>query len=302
MAAGLEPSGQVAVLARAEDAPAHRGDGDERRVELDEYILRHTVLRARDRLRVALRLERAVHVLDGELEAPHRAVADEGDPVLHPRRRTRVDRRLRPGRQRPLGRDPAESVGPGDADRRAHHAVVDHHDRHRRAAHDVDVVVVGLAPHERDDVQADEVVDECGYPLLGDADEDDGLGVLDQARAADDAVHVHRDEHVDGLAGIAGGVDEVRVEKHETDLGIAGEGPRDGRAALGSGEAIRAGECVGGPGALEEAIEIGAGRTPGGEREGEQRGQQQQERAPPCRHSGAHVRGACRFSHRSSGA
>ena len=94
----------------AEQAAADRRHGDRRDVELDEAILGVRALRMPGGSRLARVLERLADLADGELQAAHRAVADEALPVAHLGLR-RIERALRrrgrgPGgrRRRPAGR------------------------------------------------------------------------------------------------------------------------------------------------------------------------------------------------------
>jgi hypothetical protein len=81
--------------------------------------------------------------------------------------------------------------------------------------------------------------------------------VLDEPCAPDDAVHVHGDEDVDGLAGVARRVDDVGVEEDEAELLVAGEGGSHQGAPLGGGEAVGAGEDIRRADVFQEALELG---------------------------------------------
>ena len=253
----LEALGQIAVLAFPQDARADGGDGDQRCIEFDENLARVAGFRPLDGGDVTVLLECPIDVAHRKLQAPHGSVTDEIDPILGGRRCRHVDGCPGPRGERLLRFEPAETVGPRDADGGAHHAVVDDHDHDRGAAHDVDVVFGSLAANELRHVEPHEIVDKPRDALFRDTDEDDRLVVLHQAGALDDRVHVHGDEHVDGLTRIAGGVDDVGVEEHEAQLLIAAEGGGHRRTAPGGGEAVRAGEDFPRLDVPEKAFQLG---------------------------------------------
>src|SRR5690606_16666737 len=64
------------------------------------------------------------------------------------------------------------------------------------------------------------------------ADQDNRLLVRHQLVAGDRALHVDADQDVDGLAGIADGGREIRVQIDEADLDVVCENRQEWRIAL----------------------------------------------------------------------
>ncbi|GAB1361104.1 hypothetical protein MASR1M32_03400 [Rhodobacter sp.] len=71
-------------------------------------------------------------------------------------------------------------------------------------------------------IKAEIALDHGADLCLGDADQNDRLGMLDQFQSDDPGALVNRNQCMDRLAGIAGGADEIRSD----------EGPSDGFSAF----------------------------------------------------------------------
>ena len=95
-------------------------------------------------------------------------------------------------------------------------------------------------------VGADQLVDGFQNALLRNADEHDGLLVLDQLEAGEHALGIDADQELDRLAGIAGRVGEIGIEVDETLQLIAAIDRNDRRIALRRPEPVGALEEVGG--------------------------------------------------------
>ena len=82
--ARLESAGERVVFGLAEEAASDGGHARECREQVDEDIFRIVALGARRGLRLAGSFERCGDLADVENEPPHRAVADQGEPVVDP--------------------------------------------------------------------------------------------------------------------------------------------------------------------------------------------------------------------------
>ena len=274
---------EIAVLGVSEQAPADAGYGDHRGMKLHERIVRASRLGSLDRGRIASFQECAVDPPDGELQPPHRPFCHQLPPVpdlvaahVHlARRRSRVRARDHA----------AEPQGPGHLQAGADDAVVDHHDGHGGAAHDVHVAVRARGAVEGDEVEADVAVDDLGHAPLRNPDEDDGLVVLHEADdAADHPVEADPHEDADGLAGIAGGVDDVGGDEYVPDGAAGGERIRHRQGADGGNhDAVGAGERLAGRQGFEKALQIRAG----GRRRRNQK--QRQHDGPSGARTGSHI-------------
>ena len=182
-----------------------------------------------DRLLIAGALERLSHVADRKAQMPHRTVAQEPDPV-----RRRLVRRIDLAHHRRFGlRRSAHSLGPGHADRRAHHAFGDHRHRHRRAADDVDRRALRWSlVAELQDVAPDIALNERRDALRRDADQHDRLVMRHQSRAGDLALRRQSHEDLDRLAGVAGRVHPVGVDEGVADHFLSSEHFYDRGTAL----------------------------------------------------------------------
>ena len=76
---------------------------------------------------------------------------------------------------------------------------------------------------------------------LGDADQDDGFGMLDQLDAQNPGVRVDGDHRMDGFAGIAGGADEIAGDKGPADGLAAFQDRRDRQVTADRAKAVGAG-------------------------------------------------------------
>jgi hypothetical protein len=83
------------------------------------------------------------------------------------------------------------------------------------------------------------VIDDGADLLFGDADEHDRLVMLHEPGANEFAGGVERDEDMDRLARIAGGIDEVGIEIGEPEQPVALKDRRQRRCALGRAKAVR---------------------------------------------------------------
>ena len=70
--------------------------------------------------------------------------------------------------------------------------------------------------------------------------------MFDNLRSHDHGVHIKPNEDADRLAGIAGGIDEIGVQKEVTELFFPDESRRDRRIALRLANAIRPREQIAG--------------------------------------------------------
>src|SRR5690606_35407759 len=119
-------------------------------------------------------------------------------------------------------------------------AVTHDQDRHRRAADDVDLRRPLTARSDMAEILANQRIQRVDDALLGNADEDDRLMVLDHVETADDAGRIDSNEDVDRLAGIAHGAGEIRIEIDIAGEFIAAIDRSDGWIALYFAEAVRA--------------------------------------------------------------
>ena len=119
----------------------------------------------------------------------------------------------------------------------------------------------GAAPRAtRRHVGADQLVDGLQNALFGNADQHDGLLVLDQLEAGQHSLRIDADQDLDRLAGIADRIGEVGIQVDEALQLIAAIRRHDGRVALRRTEAVGAREEVGGSDLRQVGIQVGGGR------------------------------------------
>ncbi len=187
---------------------------------------------------IARALEGRRHVPDGKAQVTHRAVPDETRPV-----RRRLMRRIDLARHRCFDRSrTADSLGPGDAHCRADHALGDHRHGHRRPAHDVDCWALRWSfVTELQDVAPDVALNELCDALGWDADQHDGFVMRHESRAGDLALGRQAHEDLDGLPGVAGRIDPVRVDEGISNHFLSGERLDQRRIAFNRAIVVRTG-------------------------------------------------------------
>ena len=235
---GLEPAGQAVESVVAEQAAPdgrHRDIGD---IEVNEGVVRIALLRARGGGGIAGFLESLVDVVDRQDQPTHGTVADQRLPVAN-LTLAGIDRlfRLRhsAGGDVALVAEPAglDQLGGGADDAVAH----DQHG-HRRAADDVDLRRGRGAACDAVHVGADQFVDGIYDAFFRNAEQNDGLLVLDHLEAGHHALRRNAHQNLDRFAGIAGRIGKVGVQIDEADDLIAPKRGHDRGIALRGAEAI----------------------------------------------------------------
>ena len=209
--ARFEPGGQIGIAAFAEQAAADGGHRDQGRIEVDEQVVRIARLRTLGRLRVPQPFKGGIDLADGQLQAGHRAILQQGSPAPN-----LGQRHIHLGAGTLVLRFRTETAQPQGArhlDGRAQDAVVDHHDRDGGPGHHVKLVILHLTTCNRRYVQPSVYVQHPNDALFGNAHEHDRLVVLDQGCLADHRLFVHGDQHTDRLAGVSDGIGEVGVQE-----------------------------------------------------------------------------------------
>jgi len=214
----------------------HRDRGD---VEIDEAVGGVVGFRVAGRILVAGAGERLVHLAHGELQSPHRAVAEQAGPVGgRAGRGIEFARRAR-GRR---GSAAADTHCARHADTGTDQAFADHRDRDGGAADHIQHRACRRAGgRELQHVAADIAVDEAGDAGGRNADQHDGLVVVHQPRAGDLPLGRKAHQDPDRAAGVAGGVDPVGVDEGIGREAIAGHHLGERGRALHRAEAVGAG-------------------------------------------------------------
>ena len=94
-------------------------------------------------------------------------------------------------------------------------------------------------------IQAPVALDKGADLGLGDADQDDGFGMLDQPDARDLRIGINGDQRMNGLARIAGGADEIGCDKGPGDRLAPFQDRGRGHVVADRAKAFGAGNQVG---------------------------------------------------------
>ncbi len=221
--ARFQPVGEVRIFRVTQDGLADGRDRDERGLHLDERGFGRLGDRALGPPLVLERRESRIHLTDVKRQPAERSVPLHRRPVLG-RRGFGVDLE---GRSAGLflGLEAAEPQGARDLETRAHDGIVDHHDGDGGTRDDIDVMRGAARFRLGHQIEADIAGGHRLHLGIGDPDQNDRLGMLDERHADDLRVVVDRDHRVDRLAGISRRTDEVAGH----------EGPSDRLAALQHG-------------------------------------------------------------------
>src|SRR5262249_9452100 len=153
--ARLQALHHLAIGVLSEQAAADRRDRCHRRIEIDEGVLGRALLRPGGRLLIAGLLIGVVDVGHAEKEPAHRAVAEQGLPILDIAP-AEIDAGYDWRGSSRRGSGLAEAARLYDLQRRAQDAVADHQHRHGRTANDVWLRLLGGAGGDGADVRAAE--------------------------------------------------------------------------------------------------------------------------------------------------
>jgi hypothetical protein len=121
-------------------------------------------------------------------------------------------------------------------------------------------VVGPLRARESGHIQADVALHHVANLFLGNADQDDGLPVVDELQAGDLAVQIEGDHDMDRLARVAGRVDEAGVEEGMPDKAPFAIERGRRRLARRRAEFVGAGKDIGGLDFAQKAPEIALSR------------------------------------------
>jgi len=239
-----QPAAQRLRLAGFQQRIGNPRDRHQRGVEIDDHVALGARQRPLGGARILDRLEGPVDLPDIQRQAAQGSVAGQPVPVAGGARLP-VDRKARAGRPG-LGDQPAQTKCAGDADRRAHHRIVDHHDRDGGARDDVEIMARAARRGLGGDVEAGIGFGQRPDPRLGNADQHDRLGMLHQPDRPQHRIRADGDKDMDRLAGIAGGADEIRGDEGPAE-GFAGlQDRRDRNVAAHGAEAVGPGDQLAG--------------------------------------------------------
>ena len=213
-------------------------------------------------------LERGIDLSHVERQPPQRAITFERHPVLR-RLRLRVDLVTRAGRR--TGRlEPAKAQRARHLEPGAHDGIIDHHDRDGGPGDDVEIVAGATRFGLGHEIEPHVIRGQRLDLAVGNTDQDDRFGMLDQLHARHPGIVVDGHHGVDRLARIAGRADEIRGDEGPADGFAPPEHRRDGQILAHRTIGIGAFDQFGGGHFIEETREMGLLRLKGGRQQQDQ--------------------------------
>ena len=235
----LEPAGQAVKSVVAEQAAADGRHGDVSNVQVDEGVARIALFRTRGGSGIVRLFKDLVDVINRKDQAADGTVTDKALPVANFTLRG-IDR-LRNSWRRASGHAAltAEPTALDELGGRTNDAVAHYQDGDRRTADDIDLRRGGGTTRDAVHIGADQLVDGFQNALFRNAEQHDGLFVLNKLEAGQHPLGRNADQKLDWFAGIARRIGKVGVQVDEAEKLIVLVGAHNRGIALQRAKTIR---------------------------------------------------------------